>query len=154
MKNRCPFALLLSGRFRWVFIALLAAIVVGGYYWGFHTSKVVDPQGVAVADVAPDQMADEILGDKPVLLELYTKSCPFCVKIEPELEKVKAKHGDKVSVVKMNAEIYPEEALKYQIRGVPTLVFIDASGNPEATAAGYRNSSDIEELLKQLGFID
>jgi thioredoxin-related protein len=74
--------------------------------------------------------------------------------IEPELAELKAKYGEEVFIVKISAERYPEEASKYRIRGVPTLVFLDQSGNAKASLAGYRDSEGIARILKHLGFIE
>ncbi|MGI6164184.1 MAG: thioredoxin family protein [Bacillota bacterium] len=154
MSNTCPFAILLGGRFRWVVVViLLVAIASGIWYWNLARTRNLGLGDVVIEDIAPDGMSKYIPGSKPVILEFYTKSCPYCVKIEPELKEIKAKYGDKVLVLKMNAEVFPQEASRYEIRGVPTLVFLDQAGKPQATAAGYRDFEGIQEILQGLGFV-
>ncbi len=153
MNNTCPLAIFSGGRFRWVAAVLLLAALAAGLYWNMARTRNLALGDVVIEDIAPDGMSKYVPGNKPVVLEFYTKSCPYCVKIEPELREIKAKYGDKVFVLKMNAEVFPQEASRYQIRGVPTLVFLDPAGKPQAIAAGYRDFEGIHDILQGLGFV-
>lgn len=74
--------------------------------------------------------------------------------MEDELSELNAKYGDKILVLKMNAEMYPDTASAYKIQGVPTLVLFDAEGTVKETSPGYREYSEIEKLLMDLGLIE
>lgn len=65
-----------------------------------------------------------INGDKPVLIDFYTDWCQPCKMMAPILKEVASELGDDVTVVKINAETNPDAAIRYQVRGVPTLVLI------------------------------
>ncbi|MFN1835454.1 thioredoxin [Balneola sp. MJW-20] len=67
---------------------------------------------------------DLINGDKPVLIDFYTDWCQPCKMMNPILKEVKSSMGDRINVVKINAETNPDAAIRYQVRGVPTLVLI------------------------------
>jgi thioredoxin len=62
-------------------------------------------------------------GDSPVLVNFYTPSCPYCQMLSPILDQVKAEMGDRIQVVKINAEKYPELASEHMIQALPTTLF-------------------------------
>lgn len=65
-----------------------------------------------------------ISGKKPVLIDFYTDWCQPCKMMSPILKEVKSVLGDRINVIKINAETNPDAAIRYQVRGVPTLVLI------------------------------
>lgn len=138
---------------RLVAVVLMVLVAAGAWYWNVARARKTEPGESTIHDVSPEDFIAYLAGDTPGILEFYTSSCPFCSMIEPELQKLKAEYGDEVFIVKMNAERYPHEASKYNVRGVPTLIFFDKSGNPKASLAGYRDAEGIADILRQLGFI-
>lgn len=119
------------------------------WYWQSTRRQASSGQG-SLEEVDPGTFATLVTQGKPGILEFYTTSCPYCKAIEPELVKINNEHGSKLFVVKMNAEKHTDEAAKYQIPGVPTLIFFDSKGNPQAMAAGYRDAASILDILKNL----
>ncbi|HHT84675.1 MAG: thioredoxin family protein [Bacillota bacterium] len=153
--NTCPLAVLTGNRcFRIVALVLVLLVAAGGWYWNMAQTPKLNPDEITIDDISPEDLSSYLTGEKRGILEFYTNSCPYCVMIEPELAELKAKYGEEVFIVKISAERYPEEASKYRIRGVPTLVFLDQSGNAKASLAGYRDSEGIARILKHLGFIE
>ena len=61
---------------------------------------------------------------EPVLIDFYTDWCQPCKMMSPILKEVKSAMGDRINVIKINAETNPDAAIRYQVRGVPTLVLI------------------------------
>ena len=47
--------------------------------------------------------------------------------------------------------IYPEEANKYGVRGIPTQIFYDASGKEVARHLGFKSKDDILAKFNELG---
>lgn len=132
----------------------LGMILVFLAFWYLWDARLSKPAAGGVADVSPEAFAQIASQGKPGILEFYTNSCPWCAKVEPELAKVKASYGEKVFVVKMNAEKYLSEASKHELTGVPTLLFFDAKGAPSVKVSGYRDFSGIVEVLKNLKWVD
>lgn len=58
----------------------------------------------------------------PVLVDFYATWCGSCQMMSPILDQVKAKMGNRLQVVKINADKYPDLATEYQIQALPTLI--------------------------------
>jgi thioredoxin 1 len=63
-----------------------------------------------------------INGETPVLVDFYTDWCGPCKMMYPILKELKNRMGDRIHILKVNAETNPAAAIKYQVRGVPTLI--------------------------------
>jgi thioredoxin 1 len=139
-------------RFQAMGLAMILAFVGFWYLWEARLSRNED-QGTQVVDVSPDALSEMLGQGKPVVLEFYTNACPWCAKIEPELELVGEVYGKQILIAKMNAEKYYVEAAKHRISGVPALVLFDGDGSALAIASGYRSSDEIAEILKNYNLI-
>ena len=73
-----------------------------------------------------------------VLLDFYRPSCAPCRSMEPILEKV----SDEIEVVKINVETYAEEASRWHVRGLPTILIVKGSFDPAGISG--RGASDPE----------
>lgn len=63
-----------------------------------------------------------INGDTPVLVDFYTDWCGPCKMMAPILKNLKNEMGDALNIIKIDAEKNADAAIKYQVRGVPTLI--------------------------------
>ncbi len=81
---------------------------------------------------------------KPVLLNVSSDNCPYCVIMEPELEKIYAEYRDVAVIRDINVSEYPEAYMMLPVRGTPMQVFFDGEGAP------YEPS---EEVLQQMNFL-
>ena len=155
MKKTCPFAGM--KKYRWIGVILLLAVVTSGVLYQLKVRaqrpSEADPSE-SVLDVTADTLNIYLTKGKPVVLEFYTKICPYSARMEDELSKLSAKYGDRILVLKMNAEMYPDAVSAYNIQGVPTLVLFDAEGTIKKISPGYREYSEIEKLSMDLGLIE
>ncbi|XP_010533400.1 PREDICTED: thioredoxin Y2, chloroplastic [Tarenaya hassleriana] len=67
---------------------------------------------------------DDLLqsSQKPVLVDFYATWCGPCQFMVPVLEEVNATLKDKIQVVKIDTEKYPNLADRYQIAALPTFI--------------------------------
>ncbi|MBN9418731.1 MAG: thioredoxin [Candidatus Eremiobacteraeota bacterium] len=84
--------------------------------------------------------------DLPVVVDFYADWCGPCKRMEPVLEKVSQAYGGKVKVVKLNSDENQDLSLKYQVRGLPTLILFRA-GEEVDRKLGFQNEQDLNKLM-------
>ncbi|HET9279627.1 MAG TPA: thioredoxin family protein [Flavitalea sp.] len=90
-----------------------------------------------------------INGAKPVVVDFYADWCRPCTLMKPVLEEVKAKVGDRATVLKMNIDKNPHYTQRYGIRSVPTLA-IFKEGNLIWRKSGVTPAYEILKHLELL----
>ena len=68
------------------------------------------------------------------------------------LDQFSEKHGDKFEVQIVNVREYPDVARLYQVRYVPTLVFLDEAGKMLDKRVGYMPLDALEKHWEGLGY--
>lgn len=95
-------------------------------------------------------------GDKPVVIIFSSAMCSDCQKMKKVIEVVEPQYKDKIDFMKLNAASDEPKVQslvkKYKVYLVPTMVFIDKSGNQKMRKEGYIPQPDFEKNLK--GLID
>ncbi|WP_408095797.1 thioredoxin [Peredibacter sp. HCB2-198] len=61
--------------------------------------------------------------DKPVLVDFWAEWCGPCRVLGPVLEEISGEVGAKANIVKLNVDESRDLAMKYGIRGIPTMIF-------------------------------
>ncbi len=84
--------------------------------------------------------------EKPILVDFYATWCGPCRMIAPILEQVQASLKNKLQVVKIDTDRYPNIASHYQIHALPTLVLFK-QGQPVQRFEGVVPP---EQLIDQL----
>ncbi len=65
---------------------------------------------------------DVLQSDKPVIVDFWAEWCGPCRMVAPILEEISNKHGDKVTIAKLDIDANPEIAQQYQILSIPTML--------------------------------
>ncbi|NJO96010.1 thioredoxin [Pleurocapsa sp. CCALA 161] len=85
----------------------------------------------------------------PVLVDFYATWCGPCQMMTPILEQVGATLRDRLQVVKIDTDKYPNLASKYQIEALPTLVLFK-DGQPAEKIEGVHQASQLIQHLSSL----
>jgi thioredoxin len=85
----------------------------------------------------------------PVLVDFYATWCGPCQMMAPILEQVNAQLGQRVRVVKIDTDKYPQLASRYQIHALPTLVLFK-QGQPVERIEGVVPAPNLVQRLQPL----
>ena len=76
-----------------------------------------------VKDVTDDNFQQEVLdSEKPVLVDFWASWCAPCRMLAPTIAEVANDFGDRAKVVKLNVDENGATSMKYNIKGIPTLL--------------------------------
>jgi thioredoxin len=85
----------------------------------------------------------------PVLVDFYADWCGPCQMMAPILEQVNAQLKQRLRVVKIDTEKYPQLASKHQIHALPTLVLFK-QGQPVERIEGVVPAQQLVQRLQSL----
>lgn len=83
----------------------------------------------------------------PVLVDFYATWCGPCRALAPALEGVAKAYDGRLRVVKVNVDDAEALAVRYRIRGVPTLMFFK-SGAVVDTIVGLPSAGVLKQKLE------
>lgn len=94
---------------------------------------------------------DELLSgsEVPVLVDFYADWCGPCQMMSPILDQVNAQIKQRLRVVKINTEKYPQLASQHQIHALPTLVLFK-QGKPVDRIEGVMPAAQLIQHLETL----
>jgi thioredoxin 1 len=79
---------------------------------------------VHVTDAAFEKTV--LQADLPVIVDFWAPWCGPCRMVAPTLDKLAKEYAGKLLVTKVNTDENPEWAMKYQVQGIPTMLFVSA----------------------------
>ncbi len=105
----------------------------------------------------PNNMNTAVMAatQKPVVLEFSAPLCSECLKLQKVLDEVEPQYKKQVVFHKINtsscSKDEAKEMKKYNIRVVPTMVFLDKNGKFVTKTEGSMNKEKLVEYLDKLG---
>jgi len=89
--------------------------------------------------------------NKITFLELGSTSCIPCKKMEPILESVEKRYGNQIDVIFHDVKKNRDIAKQYNIRLIPTQIFLDENSNELFRHEGFFPEGNIDEFLQSKG---
>jgi thioredoxin 1 len=88
-------------------------------------------------------------GKNPCIIDFYAKWCGPCKIVAPILEELSKEYNYKVDIYKVNTEEEQELAAMFDVRGIPTILFIPKDDKPQI-AAGALPKEVFRQLIKEI----
>lgn len=99
-------------------------------------------------ETKPASFSELINGDTPVLVDFYADWCGPCKMMTPILKELKSMAGDTINIVKIDAEKNADAAIRYNVRGVPTLILFQ-KGQVLWQQSGVVQAGQLHKIIKQ-----
>lgn len=82
----------------------------------------------------------------PVIVDFWAPWCGPCKMVAPTLDKLAKENAGNLLVTKVNTDENPEWAMKYQVQGIPTMLFV-ANGKVVHRQVGALPEPMLREVL-------
>lgn len=69
-------------------------------------------------------------GTRPAIIDFYADWCGPCKMVAPVLEELAKEYADKLVIYKVDTEVEQELAAVFDVRSIPTFLFIPMEGKP------------------------
>ncbi|TVQ70038.1 MAG: thioredoxin [Balneolaceae bacterium] len=99
-------------------------------------------------DIRNKSFSELIKGDTPVLVDFYADWCAPCRMMPPILKELKSRMGGQVHILKIDTEKNPDVAIRYQVRGIPTLILF-RHGHVIWQQSGVMQAPQLESIIRQ-----
>lgn len=86
-------------------------------------------------------------GDKPAIIDFYADWCGPCKMVAPILEALSDENPD-ITIYKVNTEVEQELSSVFQIRSIPTILFIPLGKQPMMQAGAFPKHV-MEDVIKK-----
>lgn len=89
------------------------------------------------------------LGEKPCIIDFYADWCQPCKMMNPILEEIEKNYDGVINIYKINTENQSELSQVFNIRSIPTILFIPLNEKPQI-ASGFIPIESMEKVIKDV----
>jgi len=90
--------------------------------------------------------AEVLKSDEPVLVDFWAEWCGPCRQMGPTIDAVAAEYAGKAKVGKLNVDEQGQTAMRYNVRGIPTLLLFKG-GKVVEQRVGAVGKSEVQKML-------
>jgi thioredoxin 1 len=90
---------------------------------------------------------DVLNSDLPVLVDFWAPWCGPCKAMGPTIDALATEYAGKIKIGKINTDENPATAMRYQVRGIPTLLLFKG-GKVVDQRVGAMPKQDLQKVLE------
>ena len=102
------------------------------------------PNTLEFTDASFDQ--DVLRSDVPVLVDFWAEWCGPCKQMTPTIDLVATEYAGKAKVGKLDVDANNNTAMRYNVRGIPTLLLFKG-GQVVEQRVGAMGKSEVQKML-------
>ena len=127
-----------------VFLSICLVISLFFIRNGFKANAMLDQ--LAKNSLLPE---NALANGKPTIFEFYADWCEACKEMAPDMVYAKEQNANKVDVVLLNVDNsrWTDLIDKYDVNGIPKLVFFDDKGEFKGFSLGVRKYNELNEIF-------
>jgi thioredoxin len=105
-----------------------------------------------VLEITEDNFNKEVEKSKiPVIIDFFADWCSPCQMMKPVFESASLGYKDKLKFAKVNTEIYPELAQRFDISGIPCFIIVK-NGEEIDRIIGYKPEAELKKAIDSILF--
>ena len=103
-----------------------------------------------VLDVTESSFDSDVLqSEQPVLIDFWAEWCTPCKRLSPVIAELAEEYKGRLRVAKIDADANPELAAKYQVRALPTVLFLKG-GTVSGSLVGNQPKATLQSTIDDL----
>jgi thioredoxin len=104
-----------------------------------HLTKAEFLSKVANYETNPKEW--KYLGDKPCIIDFYATWCGPCKAVAPVLDELATEYANQIYIYKVDVDAEEDLAAAFNIRSVPTILFVPMKGAPQMAQGALPKAS-------------
>jgi len=89
-------------------------------------------------------------GDLPTIIDFYADWCGPCKMVAPILEELAVEYKGKINIYKVDTEVEQELSAVFQIRSIPSMLFIPKDKQPMMNAGALPKHNLVDVIEREL----
>ena len=93
--------------------------------------------------------AEVLQSEQPVLVDFWAEWCAPCRMLAPTIEEIAESYSGRLKVGKLNVDQHGDVAMRYGIRGIPTVLLFD-NGDVQEQMVGAGSKDHIVRMVDKV----
>jgi thioredoxin 1 len=103
-----------------------------------------------ILDVTEATFEEQVIrSDKLVVVDFWAEWCAPCRQLSPTLAGLAGEYAEQIRVAKVDADASPQLAAKYNVRALPTLLFVK-NGQVASSLVGNQPKSTLAKQIDEI----
>jgi thioredoxin 1 len=87
---------------------------------------------------------------EPVLVDFWAEWCGPCKALAPKLQEVAQEMDGKVKIMKINVDENRDQATKFGVRGIPTMIIFKGGQNVDQIVGNVAKDAIVQAITKHI----